>query len=94
MGMDPISLALITSAVGMVGASVLAPKPKTPDIAASTPPPQASQVPDANGVRTGQMGTGQGGGQPGVAQTFLTGAGGVDPSTLKLGKNTLLGGGG
>jgi hypothetical protein len=36
-------------------------------------------------------GAGQAGGSPGVGQTMLTGAGGVDPNTLALGKNTLLG---
>jgi len=32
-----------------------------------------------------------GGGSQGIAGTLLTGAGGVDPNTLQLGKNTLLG---
>lgn len=55
--------------------------------------PQASKAPGAQAVQADQAGTGQAGGSPGVAQTFLTGAAGVDPSTLNLGKNTLLGGG-
>lgn len=55
--------------------------------------PQASKAPTVQGVQAGQAGAGQAGGSPGVAQTFLTGASGVDPSTLNLGKNTLLGGG-
>lgn len=54
--------------------------------------PQASQVPDANADLTKNAGTGQSGGSPGVAQTFLTGPGGIDPSLLNLGKATLLGG--
>lgn len=54
--------------------------------------PQASKVPDANADLTKNTGTGQAGGSPGVAQTFLTGPGGVDPSLLNLGKTTLLGG--
>jgi len=36
-------------------------------------------------------GAGQAGGAPGVAQTLLNGAGGIDPSTLGLGRNILLG---
>ena len=64
-------------------------KPPKPNIPAM---PQASQVPDANTAVKGQAGPGQAGGSPGVAQTFLTGPGGVDPSLLNLGKSTLLGG--
>ena len=56
------------------------------------PPPQASKAPTASTVINGQVGAGQAGGSPGVAQTFLTGPGGIDPSLLKLGKTTLLGG--
>lgn len=54
--------------------------------------PQASKAPGVQGVQAGQAGAGQAGGAPGVAQTFLTGASGVDPATLNLGKSTLLGG--
>lgn len=54
--------------------------------------PRAGQVPDANTNIGKELGTGQAGGQPGVAQTFLTGPGGIDPSLLNLGKATLLGG--
>lgn len=54
--------------------------------------PQASQAPSAQGVQSSVAGMGQGGGAPGVAQTFLTGAGGVDPSLMNIGKATLLGG--
>lgn len=54
--------------------------------------PQASKAPNSQAVQASEAGAGQAGGAPGVAQTFLTGAGGIDPSTLNLGKNTLLGG--
>jgi hypothetical protein len=53
--------------------------------------PQATKAPDANSVSGQLAGTGQAGGAPGIAQTFLTGASGVDPTTLNLGKSTLLG---
>lgn len=66
------------------GATVAAPAP--------APATQATSAPDTSTVRAQQAGTGQAGGQAGVAQTFLTGPGGVDPSLLQLGKNTLLGG--
>ena len=46
---------------------------------------------DPNTILSSLTGVGQGGGQKGVAQTLLTGAGGVDPSTLTLNKKTLLG---
>ena len=61
------------------------------NIGSAGPAPQASKSPSASSVAAGMMGTGQGGGAPGVAQTMLTGAGGIDPTKLALGKNTLLG---
>lgn len=95
MGMDPISLAVVGGlASGLVG-GLLGGSQKQADIPAPPKPeapPQASASPDVQGVRAGQAGQGQAGGAPGVAQTFLTGAGGVDPSQLKLDKTTLLGG--
>lgn len=60
--------------------------------AAEASRPQASKAPSVQTVQAGQAGAGQAGGAPGVAQTFLTGAGGIDPNTLNLGKSTLLGG--
>ena len=74
----------------LVASSQKAPEPPPPQ--APTPPPQPSQAPDANAALSQARGMGQGGGAPGVAQTFLTGPGGVDQSTLQLGKTTLLGG--
>jgi hypothetical protein len=64
------------------------PKIKAPE---AVPMPQMSKAPDLNAIRNSQAGPGQAGGSPGVAQTFLTGAGGVDPSTLTLGRTLLLG---
>lgn len=81
------------AAAFVVGAALAATvgKSKKPDIPA-TPTPQGDKVPDADADITKNAGTGQAGGSPGVAQTFLTGPGGVDPSLLNLGKSTLLGG--
>lgn len=67
-------------------------KPSIPTPAAPIAPPQASTAPDANDTLKALGGTGQAGGAPGVAQTFLTGPGGVDQSSLLLGKSSLLGG--
>lgn len=54
---------------------------------------QSAKSPDATSVRSALAGPGQGGGAQGIAQTFLSGAGGVNPALLQLGSNTLLGGG-
>jgi len=53
--------------------------------------PQASRAPDvaaysAKNARAAIMGP-----SAGAASTLLTGAGGIDPTSLNLGKNTLLG---
>lgn len=65
---------------------------KTPALQEPTAPPQASKAPDALTTAQALAGAGQANGTPGVAQTFLTGPGGIDPSLLKLSKTTLLGG--
>lgn len=77
-------------AVAAIGTAVSASQAK-PKLQDPTPPPQASQGPDANGVLQNMRGTGQAGGAPGAAQTMLTGPGGVNPDALTLGKSTLLG---
>jgi len=86
---DPVS-AVVGIGAALVGSQMMQ-QPNIPAPAAPAAAPQASQSPDAQTVRASNSGTGQGGGAPGVAQTFLTGAGGVDPNDLKLGKTTLLG---
>lgn len=62
----------------------------TPNVGTAAPVTQLPQGPESQGANP-MTGTGQAGGAPGVAQTLLTGAGGIDPSTIGLGKNTLLG---
>lgn len=67
--------------------------PSTPAVTAAVIP-QPSQVPQAAAVRANVAGNGgapTGGPGGGTASTFLSGTGGVDPSTLTLGKNALLG---
>lgn len=84
------SVALAT--VGGLAVSQLM-KPKTPKVqapAAPKAPPQAAKAPDEVARRASQAATtgGMGGGQ---SSTLLTGAGGINPGTLNLGKSTLLG---
>jgi hypothetical protein len=89
-----VEIALAAMA-GMVGGQLLGGRQQSqPQTQAATPPPQTqdAKAPDQATVRANNMGTGQAGGSPGVAQTMLTGPGGIDPKLLKLGKNTLLGG--
>jgi len=78
----------VTAAVALFGAKMQhdaaanMPKPQAP-----TPPPQAGKSPDLSQVRraaVARMGAGN-------QSTLLTGPGGVAPSALTLGHNTLLG---
>jgi len=83
----------VATAVGTASSLASAAKGQAgPNVQAPEAPKQASRVPDAFGIYGALAGAGQSGGSPGVAQTFLTGPGGIDPSLLKLGKTTLLGG--
>lgn len=84
-------------AIAAVGGYVLAssqkpPEPPKPAEPLAPPQSQAAQMPDANNTTKSLTGMGQSGGAPGVAQTFLTGAGGVNQDSLMLGKTSLLGG--
>jgi len=87
---------LLTGAQAGLGAANLATTLMTPRASLTAPSapgalPQAAQSPNASAISAGLAGAGQAGGSPGVAQTLLTGANGVDPNSLNLGKNTLLG---
>lgn len=90
-GISAVGWAAIAAAGSMVYTATQ-PKPNIPTPAAPLAPPQASTAPDAQNTLKALGGTGQAGGAPGVAQTFLTGPGGVDQSSLLLGKSSLLGG--
>lgn len=57
----------------------------------TVPESQAAKAPTSTSIQQGVLGIGQAGGAPGAASTLLTGPGGIDPSKLNLGKNTLLG---
>ena len=73
------------------GVDTLTGKVNIPAPIAPTAPPQATKAPNVQGIIKANMGMGQAGGSPGVASTFLTGAAGVNPNSLLLGRNTLLG---
>lgn len=82
--------ALAATAITMLQPSVKAP---TPPAVIPPPQPQAASMPDQAAIR--QKGNGNsnlpGGVVDSPAGTLLTGPGGVDSSTLKLGKSTALG---
>lgn len=93
------STATVLAAVGTaaaVGSAVnsYVNTPQAPKATAPQPAPQSGQAPSAAGALSaiqangGAPSAGPGGGQ---ASTFLTGASGVDPSKLTLGRNAILG---
>lgn len=65
-------------------------KPKMPSIPDPIAPPnqQASRAPERTAMMAANAGAARYGGN---RSTFLTGASGIDSSTLNLGRNTLLG---
>jgi hypothetical protein len=98
------STALTATALGAAGAGALAKKvlPKAPAAEASAATAAAKQAPEAppakvqaperpKVVQNNATAAGRGGAMAGNSSTFLTGPSGVDPSTLNLGRNTLLG---
>lgn len=88
-GLEPM---LLGAAGAAAASSLLAPKTPSVEIPQPTKPPQASKAPDrAATVATNKAAAGPGGAMSGNSGTFLTGASGIDPSSLNLGKNTLLG---
>ena len=79
---------------GLAASSLLGSMQKQPQIPTPTPvtaPPAMQSASSPTSLLSQLNGVGQGGGQKGVAQTLLSGTNGVDPTTLALGKNTLLG---
>jgi hypothetical protein len=71
--------------------TALTPTASVGTVAPATQVPNGPESQGASAAQAMMAGTGQAGGAPGVAQTLLTGTGGIDPSTLGLGRNTLLG---
>ncbi len=65
-----------------------APAPPAPP----APPPEAAKAPDSDQVKARNKARMTGGMDAGPNSTMLTGPDGVDPNSLELGKNSLLGG--
>lgn len=79
------------TALGGIGAAkALTAKAPSVNIPAPEKPPQASKAPDRTAAAAANAST-AGGAMRGNSSTFLTGPSGIDPQTLNLGKNTLLG---
>lgn len=55
------------------------------------PPPEPAKAPDADMVKSKNKARMTAGADAGVNSTLLTGPDGVDPNSLELGKNSLLG---
>ena len=95
MGASAGVASLGATALGALGVGALAKQvmPKAPQAPAVAPPEKPPQ-PTANPVRNAVAAVGNtqmGGPAVGNAGTFLSGPAGVDPKTLTLGRNTLLG---
>jgi hypothetical protein len=85
---------LLSTIVSTGVAMATAPDPtsiKLPDPQKAIAPPQAATTPNLQAIQQGVQGRGQAGGAAGIAQTMLTGAGGVNPNKLDLNRTTLLG---
>ncbi len=68
------------------------PPPPPPPPPPPEPAKQAEKAPDAEVARAKNKNAMAGGMNAGPNSTLLTGPGGVDPTSLSIGKNTLLGG--
>lgn len=96
---EPATIGYAVAAVvgGALAAKAAAPKAPAAAAAPTTPtaPPvttaQGAKQPDVKAMRTANNGAGAAGMNAGPSSTFLTGPTGVDPNTLTIGKNTLLG---
>lgn len=96
LGASAGTAAAVSAGVTGLGAlsalKTLTSKPKSASQAVPTPekPPQAAKTPDRAASMAANAATGSAS-QRGNASTLLTGASGIDPATLNLGKATLLG---
>jgi hypothetical protein len=82
-------LAIIGLGAASTVATMTQKAPKPPEVPTPEKPPQAAKAPDVEPLKRKNQSAAA---AFGPASTFLTGAGGVDPSSLNLGKTTLLGG--
>lgn len=93
MGFDPITLAIGGALLGgVLGGQKQQQQMPTPATPEKPPASQTATMASATSDVAGMNGAGQAGGSSGISSTLLTGAGGVNPNGLQLGKKTLLGG--
>lgn len=85
MGMDisPGMMGMLGGAAAGLALASRQPKIQMPAVATPDASPQPSQAPDSTAVVDAMKGTGQAGGSPGIAQTFLTGGNGVNQQQVK-----------
>lgn len=86
----PVAAVAASMVAGMAAAKMM--QPDIPDVAPTKPgepPKQGAKQPEIKAMRAAN--NQNAGINAGPASTFLTGATGIDPSKLTLGKNTLLG---
>jgi hypothetical protein len=79
---------------GLMASKMLAPAMAKPTVTAPEPPPkpaQSTKAPDRVAITAANRDAAASGPMAGNSSTFLTGPSGIDPSTLNLGKNVLLG---
>lgn len=89
-----LATGLGAAGVGILGSHIakqLAPKTPAPTIATPEKPPQATKAPDRTAMLAANASAAMPGAMRGNSSTFLSGTGGIDMSTLNLGRNTLLG---
>lgn len=92
MGIETVAYALM-AATAVKSLTQKAPKaPEVKPLTAADKPPAKAKAPDRPAIgKANAAAAGPGGAMSGNSGTFLTGPSGVDPSTLNLGRNTLLG---
>lgn len=89
---EPMTMGLIGGSLlsGVMSAKQQVPNIPTPAPVEAPPEQQAAKAPDTQQMLDEAKGTGQAGGAAGMAQTFLTPVGGVNPDDLKLNRKSLL----
>jgi hypothetical protein len=92
-----VATGVLTAAAGAVVTSALAPKqpkaePQIPAISQADKPPQAARAPDLSAIaKKNALTASAAGALSGNNSTLLTGSQGISPSSLNLGRSTLLG---
>lgn len=97
LGASSASVGALATGLGAAGVGILGSHiakqlaPKTPTIPTPEKPPQATKAPDRTAMLAANASAAMPGAMRGNSSTFLSGTGGIEMSTLNLGRNTLLG---